>query len=67
MYGPITSARRNLAFQKRKSLKEDGLITSGFVNFPARLMVNVPGEIDRYGKKIYKQHSDFSYTKIERR
>ena len=43
MYGSLTSLRRNLAFQKRKSLKEEGSITSGYVAFPARLMVNIPG------------------------
>ena len=67
MYGPLTSARRNLAFQKRKQLKEEGLITSGFVAFPARLMVNTPGEFNRFGKKLYKMNEDFSDHEVERR
>ena len=67
MYGPLTTARRNLAFQTRKQLKESGAITSGFVDFPAKLMVNHAGDIDRNGKKIYKPHTNFSSYKIERR
>ena len=67
MYGPLTSLRRNLAFQERKSLKDKGTIVSGYVDFPARLMVNFPGEVDRYGKKVYKLHTNFSDNKVERR
>ena len=59
MYGPLTSRRRNLAFQRRKELKEEGVITGGFVDFPARLMVNIPGNIVN-DKKVYKLHTDFS-------
>ena len=64
MYGPLTTMRRNLAFQKRKALKGNGEITSGFVNYPARLMVNFRGDVDVNGKKIYKQHTDFSSHKV---
>ena len=67
MYGPLTSQRRNLAFQLRKALKDEGTITSGFVAFPARLMVNKAGELDRNGRKIYKQHSNFSSHKVEKK
>ena len=66
MYGPLTSLRRNLAFQKRKELKAKGEIVSGFVKFPAKLMVNAPGDVDRYGRKVYKQHTDFSFLKVEK-
>ena len=66
MYGPLTTIRRNLAFQTRKTLKEQGTISSGYVAFPARLMVNTPGEVDRFGKKIYKCHTNFSDQKVER-
>ena len=62
-YGPITSRRRQLAFQLRKELKDAGTITSGFVNFPAKLMVNYPGEM-RGPKKLYKLHTNFSKHKI---
>ena len=65
MYGPLTSKRRNLAFQKRKSLKQGGLITSAYVAFPARLMVNAPGDVDENGKKRYREHTNFSQYKIE--
>ena len=60
MYGPITSRRRNLAFQKRKELIEQGVITSAYVNFPAKLMVNLPGDVGPDGRKVYKLHTNFS-------
>ena len=65
MYGPLTSRRRNLAFQQRKLLKESGSITSGYVQFPAKLMVNAPGDVDRFGRKVYKQHSNYSSHKVD--
>ena len=58
-YGPKTNRRRQLAFQLRKQLKQDGAITSGFVDFPARLMVNYPGEVIGR-KKVYRLHTNFS-------
>ena len=68
MYGPLTTMRRNLAFQTRKTLKEDGAITNAYVGFPAKLMVHVPGDVNRNtGKKIYRCHTDFSETKVERK
>ena len=63
-YGPLTTKRRNLAMQKRKSLKENGEIASGYVIFPARLMVNVNGEMEN-GKKRYALHTDFSKHEIK--
>ena len=60
MYGPITTRRRNLAFQERKKLKDMGVITSAYVSFPAKLMVNIPGDIGPDGKKLYKLHTNFS-------
>ena len=65
MYGPLTSRRRKLAFQKRRELKVGGLITSGYVDFPARLMVSMPGEVDETGKKLYKLHSNFSKHQVD--
>ena len=66
MFGPtMTAKRRKLALKKRKKLKENGLITSGFVDFPARLMVNMPGEVGPTGKKMYKLHSNFSKHKVD--
>ena len=64
MYGRLTSKRRNLAFLKRKSLKEQGLITSGYVAFPAKLMVNIPGEFDAFGKKKYTCFRNFSSDEV---
>ena len=58
-YGPKTNRRRKLEFDLRKRLKQDGTITSGFVDFLAKLMVNYPGEmIGR--KKVYRLHTNFS-------
>ena len=64
-YGPLTSRRRSLALQKRKELKQDGHITGGYLEFPAKLMVNVGGEVSNRGKKIYRMHSNFSKHKFE--
>ena len=59
-YGPITTRRRGLALRKRKELKAQGVIAGGYVKFPARLMVNLPGNVDVEGRKIYTMHTDFS-------
>ena len=59
-YGPLTSKRRQMAFQLRRELKDSGVITSAYVDFPAKLMVNVPGDLNGDGKKIYKPYRNFS-------
>ena len=64
-YGPLTSKRRQMAFQLRRQLLDAGHISSGFVDFPAKLMVNVPGERRPDGKKLYKQHKNFSRDAVE--
>ena len=64
-YGPLTSKRRQMAFQLRRQLLDAGHISSGFVDFPAKLMVNVPGERRPDGKKLYKQHKNFSSDAVE--
>ena len=64
-YGPITTKRRHLAFQERKLMKEWGLIVSGYVDFPAKLMVNLPGNLNNQGKKIYTMHKNFSRSPVE--
>ena len=38
-FGPMTTMRRSQALLLRKQLKGEGLITSGYVAFPAKLMV----------------------------
>jgi hypothetical protein len=35
------------------------------VDFPAKLMVNVGGQVNNLGKKIYKMHTDFSKHEFE--
>ena len=60
MYGPMTTKRRSLAMQCRKQLKDEGLISGGYVDFPAKLFVNRMGNVDAEGKKIFNFHSDFS-------
>lgn len=62
-YGPRTSARRNMAMIERKKLKEANQIISGYVKFPAKLMVkksNSPGS-------KYHLHRDFSRDAIQLR
>ena len=57
-YGPITTYRRKLALNARKDLKEEKSITSGFVKFPAKLMV-------KNGTKAkYVMNQDFSKVQI---
>lgn len=58
-YGPITNKRRLLAIELKNKLKKDGVITSGFIEFPAKLMVNYPGQFIGK-KKIYRLHTNFS-------
>ena len=59
-YGPRKSKRRKMAFDKRKELRAAGTVSSAFIDFPARLMVNYTGEFNNMGKEIYKLHEDFS-------
>ena len=58
-YGPKTTARRNQALKKRKSLKEDGVIDQGYIRFPAVL----------FGKKSheteYRFIEDFSSIDVD--
>ena len=64
-YGPMTSRRRTMALKKRKELKDSGEISAGYINFPARLMVNTNRQVDVRGKKIYRLHTDFSKHIVE--
>ena len=41
-YGPRTTWRRNQALMLRKQLKQDKMISSGYVAYPAKLMVKYP-------------------------
>ena len=64
-YGPMTSKRRQMAFKIRRELLDSGEIASAYVDFPARLMVNVPGEFRADGKKKYTEHTDFSRRPVD--
>ena len=57
-YGPRTSYRRNLALVERKRLKDSGVITSGYLEFPAKLFGKSRGS-DKY--KLVK---DFSKEEV---
>ena len=57
-YGPRTTNRRNLALVLRKKLKEEGEIVSGYLNFPARLMVK------KMGEDKYTELKDFSKAEV---
>lgn len=59
-YGPLTTARRNMALKLRKELKAKGEIGSAFVKFPAVLMAKKPGQIG--GK--YEEIQDFSNEEV---
>ena len=59
-YGPDTTWRRNQALLKRKELIESGEIHTGFVQYPARLLVKVD---DRKETK-YTVYDDFSTMKV---
>ena len=57
-YGPLTTARRSEALKMRKELKSEGVIKSGYVKYPAKLMVRY--ETDG----PYVQLEDFSKMKV---
>lgn len=59
-YGPLTTRRRNMAFLERKKMKERGEIVSGYVAYPARLMVKTSR---RQGTKYICQ-KDFSHEPV---
>ena len=54
-FGPMTTMRRNQALVLRKKLKEEGTIVSGYVAFPARLMVKKPGGDNYYEEKDFSK------------
>ena len=64
-YGPLTTKRRQMAFLLRKQLKANGVIVSGYIDFPAKLMVNMPGDFTGDGKKLYKLYKNFSREPVE--
>ena len=59
-YGPDTTWRRNQALLKRKELLETGAIYSGFVQYPARLLV----KLDDRKETKYTLHQNFSTIKV---
>ena len=58
-YGATTSARRNFALSVRKGLKAEGSIASGYLIYPAKLMVKHKRE-----DKKYTLHEDYSEMEI---
>ena len=58
-YGPNTSFRRNKALERRKELKGNGTIQSGYVAYPAKLLVKY-----KTTDKKYTLHEDFSNLPI---
>lgn len=64
-YGTLTTRRRNLALGIRKDLKASGKITAGYLQFPAKLLVNYNGDVNVFGKKIYVVYKDYSKHEIE--
>ena len=56
MYGPRTTFRRNLALERRRNLKKDKKIVSGFVGYPAKLFVKYTNNRD----EKYSMLEDFS-------
>ena len=54
-YGPDTTYRRNLAKAERKKLKDENVIVSGHVKYPAKLFVKYEAT-----ERHYSFHSDFS-------
>ena len=62
MYCPKTTLRRNSALLKRKQLKEVGVISSGYLQFPARLMVKKAGA---NRDDPYEPYEDFSSLEVD--
>ena len=60
-YGPLTTARRNLAMQERRKLLNGREIVSGYLAFPAQLMVRKTSE----GKFFYYKDFSKNYIKFD--
>ena len=58
-YGPLTTIRRSDALALRKELKSSKTIVSGYVRYPAGLMVKYTND-----DEIYTLHKDFSKEKV---
>ena len=58
-YGPRTTARRSYALSIRRNLKQNGEMTSGYIAFPARLMIKTTIS------KTEKYHMYADYSKLE--
>ena len=44
---------------------DGGVISSAYIDFPARLMANLAGDIRGDGKKNYQCYKDFSREPVE--
>ena len=57
-YGPLTTRRRNLALQLRRTLINEGTLVKAHVAYPARLMGKSATD------KKYREIKDFSKTDV---
>ena len=58
-FGPLTTWRQNHALEICKTLKNSGIITNGYVSYPAKLMVKY-----RKADTKYTLHHDYSDTEV---
>ena len=58
-YGPLTTARRNMAMLERKKLIGDGNAAKAYVAYPAKLMI-----AKQKKDKKYSLHTDFSNQEV---
>ena len=63
-YGPRTTQRRNLALMERKNLKDTGVISSGYLQYPAKLFGKVVGSQKYTLIKDFSNHEITFITKI---
>jgi hypothetical protein len=58
-YGPLTTARRNMAMMERRKIISEGVAAKAYVAFPTKLMI-----AKNKKDKKYSLHKDFSNSKI---
>ena len=59
-YGPLTTFRRNHALNVRRDLKQRGEIVSGFISYPAKLMVRKTNS----KTERYSEYDDYSKMEV---
>lgn len=58
-YGPLTTARRNMAMLERKRLMNEGIAAKAYVAYPAKLMI-----AQSKRDKKYTMHTNFSDSNV---